>query len=113
MLRVGRLYQNELYSSHLNQESPEYGQLRSRVHSEGAKMLLQLCCANRGVYIKVGQHIGALDYLVPPEYVKTMKVLHSEAPSSTFGEILEVLKQDLKRDVRNFIYCVFSLLFNF
>lgn len=62
-------------------------------------MLLELCCANRGVYVKVGQHIGALDYLVPPEYVRVMKVLHSEAPASRFDEILKVLRQDLKRDV--------------
>lgn len=107
MLRIGHLYKTQLYSSHLNQESEEYGQLRSRVHAEGAKLLLQLCCANRGVYIKVGQHIGALDYLVPPEYVKTMKVLHSEAPESTFEEILEVLRQDLKRDV-SLIFCLIA-----
>ena len=29
---------------------------------------------NGGVFIKVGQHIGALDYLLPEEYVNTMKV---------------------------------------
>jgi len=31
--------------------------------------------------VKVGQHIGALDYLLPDEYVQTMRVLHHDAPS--------------------------------
>jgi len=70
------------------------------VHKKAAEKLLELCCINRGVYIKVGQHIGALDYLVPPEYVETMKVLHSQAPRSTIQEVYRVLREDLKQDVR-------------
>jgi len=31
--------------------------------------------------VQVGQHIGALDYLLPDEYVQTMRVLHHDAPS--------------------------------
>ena len=27
------------------------------------------------IIVKVGQHIGALDYLLPEEYVNTMKVI--------------------------------------
>ena len=54
---------------------------------------------NRGVFIKVGQHIGALDYLLPLEYVHTMRVLHSHAPASKYEDILNVIKQDLKCDV--------------
>jgi hypothetical protein len=71
-----------------------------QVHRKAAEQLLELCCTNRGVYIKVGQHIGALDYLVPPEYVETMKVLHSQAPRSTIEEVYRVLREDLKQDVR-------------
>jgi predicted unusual protein kinase regulating ubiquinone biosynthesis (AarF/ABC1/UbiB family) len=71
-----------------------------QVHKKAAEKLLELCCTNRGVYIKVGQHIGALDYLVPPEYVETMKVLHSQAPRSTIEEVYKVLREDLKQDVR-------------
>ena len=70
------------------------------MHKKAAEKLLELCCINRGVYIKVGQHIGALDYLVPPEYVETMKVLHSQAPRSTIQEVYKVLREDLKQDVR-------------
>lgn len=47
----------------------------------------------------MGQHIGALDYLVPKEYVDTMKVLHSHAPTSALSEVYRVLEEDLKMNV--------------
>ncbi|XP_015591065.1 uncharacterized aarF domain-containing protein kinase 1 [Cephus cinctus] len=95
---IGSYYKNELYNSKLNKKSPEYKQLKSHVHQYGAEKLLELCCANKGVYIKVGQHIGALDYLLPKEYVNTMKVLHSSAPQSSFHDVLTVIKEDFKQD---------------
>jgi aarF domain-containing kinase len=61
---------------------------------------LKLCCTNKGVFIKVGQHIGALDYLVPMEYVETMKVLHSQAPKSSLSDVYTVLRQDLGKEVQ-------------
>lgn len=95
---IGRHYKNELYGTNLNPNTQEYVDLKSKVHKYGAQKLLELCCANKGVYIKVGQHIGALDYLLPQEYVNTMRVLHSSAPQSSFKDILTVIKEDFKKD---------------
>nr|CAD7409427.1 unnamed protein product [Timema poppensis] len=94
-------YKQTLYASELDHTSPQYLQLKSQVHKTAAEKLLELCCTNRGVYIKVGQHIGALDYLLPKEYVETMKVLHSHAPCSKLEEIKRVLREDLKQDVQH------------
>lgn len=69
------------------------------MHKKAAETLLSLCRSNKGVYIKVGQHIGALDYILPTEYVDTMKVLHSQAPASSIEEVYQVLKEDLHQDV--------------
>ncbi|KAJ9587302.1 hypothetical protein L9F63_019178, partial [Diploptera punctata] len=91
-------YKKTLYRTEFDRASKEYLQLKSSVHKTAAEKLLELCCTNRGVYIKVGQHIGALDYLVPPEYAETMKVLHSQAPRSTIEEVYKVLREDLKQD---------------
>ncbi|XP_063225636.1 aarF domain-containing kinase 1 [Bacillus rossius redtenbacheri] len=91
-------YKTTLYASNLDVSSPEYLQLKSEVHRAAAGKLLALCRTNKGVYIKVGQHIGALDYLLPQEYVQTMKVLHSRAPCSSLKEVEQVLREDLKRD---------------
>lgn len=98
VLKITYVYKTELYSSKHARDSPEFLQLKAKVHKKAAENLLELCCANRGVFVKVGQHIGALEYILPHEYVETMKVLHSQAPTSSYDEILRVLRQDLKCD---------------
>ncbi|KAL0169210.1 hypothetical protein M9458_033806, partial [Cirrhinus mrigala] len=64
-----------------------------------AERLRDLCCANRGTFIKVGQHLGALDYLLPEEYTSTLKILHSRAPQSSMEEIRQVIREDLGKEV--------------
>ena len=96
---IASIYRRELYFREWDKTTKEYREQRSKAHQKAANRLLELCCLNRGVYIKVGQHIGALEYLLPIEYVNTMKILHSQAPSNTLEEIYRVIKKDLKRDV--------------
>ncbi|XP_030857850.2 aarF domain-containing protein kinase 1 isoform X7 [Gorilla gorilla gorilla] len=81
--------------------SEEYLQLRSKVHLRSARRLCELCCANRGTFIKVGQHLGALDYLLPEEYTSTLKVLHSQAPQSSMQEIRQVIREDLGKEIHD------------
>ena len=61
-----------------------------------AERILDVCKANGGCFIKVGQHIGGLDYLLPSEYVNTMKILHNNAPESNVEELFETVETDLK-----------------
>lgn len=100
---IGLLYKKELYYKEWDKNSIEYKQRKSDVHKLAATRLLQLICTNKGVYIKVGQHIGALEYLLPSEYVQTMKVLHNDAPKNPVEDLYKVIKQDLKKDVSK--YC--------
>lgn len=58
-----------------------------------------MCCVNRGCFIKVGQHIGALDYLLPREYVETFRVLHSDAPQSPISDLAKVFKEETGKEV--------------
>lgn len=96
---IGRTYKRNLYAQEWDKTSVEYKELKSKTHSVAAGKLLQLICTNKGVYIKVGQHIGSLDYLLPPEYVQTMKVLHSDAPKNPVEDLYKVIRQDLKVNV--------------
>nr|CAG4636916.1 EOG090X047B [Ceriodaphnia reticulata] len=89
-------YKKSLYSKPMDTTSKEYTIAKSEVHLRSAQRLLKLCETNGGAFVKVGQHLGALDYLIPSEYVTTMKILHSQAPQSTYEEVLSVIKQDLK-----------------
>ena len=96
---IATIYRKELYFREWDKSTKEYREQRSKAHQKAANRLLELCCLNRGVYIKVGQHIGALEYLLPIEYVNTMKILHSKAPSNTLDEIYKVIKKDLRMAV--------------
>ena len=69
--------------------------VHQQVHLRSALRLRDLCCINGGAYIKVGQYIGTLDYLLPLEYVQTMKVLHSDAPQSPLSDIYTVIVEEL------------------
>lgn len=71
----------------------------SECHKRAAERLLDLCCKNGGIFIKVGQHIAALQYLVPLEYVETLSVLHNKAPRTDIKDIRKVIKEDLKVEV--------------
>lgn len=95
---IGVYYKRNLYYRQWDYDSQEYQEQASKVHKEAAERLLELCRANKGVFIKVGQHIGALDYLLPKEYVETMRVLHSHAPCSSLDDVYRVLREDFKQN---------------
>lgn len=92
-------YRRNIYSRKLDVNTQEYLDLKSNCHTYAAKKLLALCCINKGVYIKVGQHLAALDYLLPKEYVQILKKLHKDAPQNTLEEIYRVIREDLKKEV--------------
>ncbi|XP_050537119.1 aarF domain-containing kinase 1 [Daktulosphaira vitifoliae] len=98
-LRVIVHYKTTLYAPSVNKTLPNYQEIRSKAHKKGAELLLQLCYSNKGVYVKIGQHIGALENLFPKEYTETLKVLHSNAPITPLSQIYKVIEEDLKQDV--------------
>lgn len=99
VFQIGVIYKNDLYNKGFDRGSIEYKEEKSKCHKQSADKLLDLCCTNKGVYIKVGQHLAALEYLLPIEYVNTMKVLHSHAPTNKIEDVYKVIKEDLKKDV--------------
>ncbi|GJP38095.1 hypothetical protein CLOM_g22540 [Closterium sp. NIES-68] len=54
-------------------DSEEKEQAKRQCHLRCADRLQALCFRNGGIYIKLGQHIAQLDYIVPEEYVTVMK----------------------------------------
>ena len=70
-----------------------------KVHYRSAVRLRDLCGKNGGCFVKVGQHIGSLDYLLPYEYVNVMKVLHSSSPTSSIEELKMVFKEEFGKEV--------------
>ncbi|KAG0447985.1 hypothetical protein HPP92_028053 [Vanilla planifolia] len=49
-----------------------------------------------GIYIKLGQHIGQLEYVIPQEYVHTMRAsMLKSCPFSSYDQIRKVLIREL------------------
>lgn len=89
-------YNYSLYG--LAQESLERAKAKHEAHLRSANRLKELCFKNGGIYIKLGQHIGQLEYLLPSEYVQTMKnCMLDRCPVSTFDQVCEVFKSELGR----------------
>ncbi|GAB5035185.1 abc1 protein at2g40090-like [Nannochloropsis oceanica] len=68
---------------------------KGRVHQRVADRLLELCQLNLGCYIKIGQHLSNLDYLLPREVTDTLKVLLNRAPVSSYEDVCAVIKEEL------------------
>ncbi|SCV03704.1 LAMI_0H10286g1_1 [Lachancea mirantina] len=87
-------YQKTLQSSYPSDE--ERKQALSQCHKTCAEITLQALEKNGGIFIKLGQHIGAMTYLLPPEWTETMIPLQDKCPQSTLQEIDAMFRQDLK-----------------
>ena len=66
-----------------------------QLHLRSAQRLFEMCRKNGGTYVKIGQHLGALDYLLPQEYVKTFKIFHTDAPHTAIEKLKTVIHEEL------------------
>lgn len=74
---------------------------KSKLHRKAAQRLLDLCRQNGGVYIKVGQHLANLDYLIPQEYIEVMSTLFDDTPQSSHEDVCRVIEEDLNGRVED------------
>lgn len=72
----------------------EYQEARRVCNIRAGRSLLELFQRNAGIYIKLGQHLSALEYILPPEFCSVMAVLQNEAPQSSIEDVEKVLKED-------------------
>ena len=75
--------------------SLERGDALLHTHQRTADRLLWLFRQQGGVYIKAGQYMSSLTYLLPIEYTKTLAVLQDDAPQSSLAEVEQVFLQEL------------------
>lgn len=69
-------------------------ELLSRVHTISAEAFRDLCMRNRGVYIKLGQHLSQLDYILPPEYCSVLSDLLDKNPASNFESVCSLFQEE-------------------
>ncbi|RKP07384.1 ABC1 family-domain-containing protein, partial [Thamnocephalis sphaerospora] len=93
VLRIGIDY--KLHVANLVEADPQYEALRSAWHKRSAEQLLALCRANGGVYIKLGQHLAAMTYLLPPEWTETMRPLHARCPPTSMPDVAALIEKEM------------------
>jgi len=87
--------------SGLDTTSEEYEMKKSECHLRSAIRLRSLCSSNGGVFMKIGQHIGSLDFLFPKEYTETLKCFQYNAPESPIENIKYVIESDSSHSMRD------------
>lgn len=85
--------------SGLDSTSEEYKKSKSQCHLRCAVRFRDLCTSNGGVFMKVGQHIGSLDFLFPKEYTETLKCFQYNAPESPIEDIKYVIESDTSKSM--------------
>jgi len=75
--------------------------IMSVVHKRSAERLLHLFQLNGGIFIKVGQHMHALTYLLPSEYTDTMSPLLDKNPHVSFSSVKELVEKELGKSIED------------
>ena len=70
-------------------------QMMANAHQRAADWLLWLARTNKGVYIKLAQHLAQLDYLLPDEYTRTLRGCFDDAPRSSYVQVRQVVTEEL------------------
>ena len=69
------------------QNSPGYLEVMSACHQRAADALVAGAISNGGLYVKLGQGLCSFNHLLPPEYIKTLRVLEDRALTQGFREV--------------------------
>ena len=62
------------------------------VHLRSSQRLKIMCMQNKGIYIKLGQHLAQLDYMLPPEYIDELRELLANNPVSSTESVRRTIK---------------------
>ncbi|KAG0368426.1 ABC1 family-domain-containing protein [Gamsiella multidivaricata] len=68
---------------------------KSRLHKRSAERVMAMMRENGGIYIKLGQHLASLKYLLPEEWTRTMEPLQDRCAPSSIESIQALFLFDL------------------
>ncbi|ROW00730.1 hypothetical protein VMCG_06541 [Cytospora schulzeri] len=95
------------YRTTLNQrdnahDEKEKGSLLSSCHKRCAERTLRVLEKNGGIFIKLGQHLSAMNYLLPTEWTTTFIPLQDKCPVSSYESIEAMFKRDTGEDLSDY-----------
>ncbi|KAI8325545.1 ABC1-domain-containing protein [Martensiomyces pterosporus] len=72
---------------------------RSMVHLRSAERVRQALMKNGGVYIKLGQHVSAMQDVLPMEWCSTMQPLQDQNTASPIEDVDRVIRDDVGKSI--------------
>lgn len=90
-------YRNVLKASYASEKDKDDAFLKC--HAECANITYHALLKNGGIYIKLGQHISAMTYLLPIEWVTAMIPLQDQCPRSSIEEINQLFIDDCGKPI--------------
>ncbi|XP_004400826.1 PREDICTED: uncharacterized aarF domain-containing protein kinase 5 [Odobenus rosmarus divergens] len=80
----------------VEENSPGYLEVMSACHQRAADALVAGAISNGGLYVKLGQGLCSFNHLLPPEYIRTLRVLEDRALTRGFQEVDELFLEDFQ-----------------
>ncbi|XP_054446600.1 uncharacterized aarF domain-containing protein kinase 5 [Pteronotus mesoamericanus] len=80
----------------VDENSPRYSEVLSACHQRAADALVAGAISNGGLYVKLGQGLCSFNHLLPPEYIRTLRVLEDRALTRGFREVEELFLEDFQ-----------------
>lgn len=80
----------------VEENSPGYSEVMSACHQRAADALVAGAISNGGLYVKLGQGLCSFNHLLPPEYIRTLRVLEDRALTRGFQEVDELFLEDFQ-----------------
>lgn len=83
-------------------EDPNYDALLKACHKRCAERTLSAMEKNGSIFIKLGQHLSSLNYLLPAEWCDTFIPLQDKCPVSGYSSIEEMVLQDTGKHLEDY-----------
>lgn len=80
-------------------DEAEKKRLLEECHKRCAERTLKVLEKNGGIFIKLGQHLSAMNYLLPYEWTSTFVPLQDKCPVSSLESIEQMYRADTGRDL--------------
>ncbi|KAF8975684.1 hypothetical protein BGZ46_008924 [Entomortierella lignicola] len=77
------------------EDEKERKRRKSKLHKRCAVRVMNMMRENGGIYIKLGQHLASLKYLLPDEWTRTMEPLQDRCAPSSMESIQSLFLSDM------------------
>ncbi|KAI1112328.1 ABC1-domain-containing protein [Nemania sp. NC0429] len=95
-------YRTSLNQREKSDDPAEKDIILKQCHERCAVRTLKVLEKNGGIFIKLGQHLSAMTYLLPHEWTSTFIPLQDKCPVSSYESIEDMFRRDTGEELRDY-----------